>query len=66
MKVVVNGQSIETLEIKEGLPQDSLFGPTLFLLCINDLPKSIHRSFVNIYDYDTMVYGCTMGVFLYD
>lgn len=31
MKVIVNGQSSETHEFNEGMPQGSLFGSTLFL-----------------------------------
>lgn len=53
---VVNGQSIEAQPINAGIPQCSLLGPTLFLLYIDDLSNSIHRSFVNIYTGNTT--GC--------
>lgn len=57
LKVVVNGQSSKALAINAGTPQESLLGTTIFLLYINDLSKSIHRSFVNI--YANMLYECT-------
>lgn len=45
-------------EVNSAIPQCLLFGSTLSVLYINDLPKSILRSFVNIYA-DNTIYGCT-------
>ena len=59
LKVVVNGQSSESIGINAGVPQGSLLGPTLFLIFINDLPKNTLKSLVNIYADDTTVYGST-------
>lgn len=36
MKVTVNGQSSEVHEINASVPQESIFGPTLFLFCSNN------------------------------
>lgn len=35
-----------------------LFGPTLFLLYVNGMPKSILQSFVKISPFDTLLHGC--------
>lgn len=43
-------------EVNSAIPQCLLFGSTLSVLYINDLPKSILQSFVNIYADDTTVY----------
>ena len=59
LRVVINGQSSDAYSINAGVPQGSLLGPTLFLLYINDLPKWIIRSMVDIYADDTTDYGCT-------
>ena len=38
LPVVLNGKSSQEYPVKAGVPQGSIFGLTLFLLCINDLP----------------------------
>ena len=59
MRVVVNGQSCHARSINAGVAQGSILGPTLFLLFINDLPKHIINSLVDIYADDTTLYRCT-------
>lgn len=59
MSVVV---CFESHEINEGVSQGSLFGLTLFLLFINDLPRNIFRSLVNLCVDDTTSYGGTSKI----
>ena len=55
MKVVLNGQSSPLCITNAGVPQGSVFGPTLFLVFINDLPDVV-LSRIGIYADDTSLF----------
>ena len=55
LQVVLDGKSSQEYPVKAGVPQDSILGPTLFLLYINDLPDVIYD--IAIYADDTTLYS---------
>ena len=56
--MVLDGRSSQEYPVSAGVPQDSILGPTLFLLYINDLPDGVICG-INIYADDTTLYsGC--------
>ena len=56
LKVVLDGQSSPLNITNVGVPQESVLGPTLFLVFINDLPNDV-LSRIGIYADDTTIYS---------
>ena len=56
LRVVLNGKSSQEYPVKAGVPQGSIFGPTLFLLYIHDLPDNVICN-IAIYADDTTLYS---------
>ena len=56
LQVVLDKKSAQEYLVNAGVPQDSIIGPTLFLLYINDLPNDIICN-IAIYTDDTTLYS---------
>ena len=55
LRVVLDGKSSQEYPVNAGVPQGSTLGPTLFLLCINDLPDDVICN-IAIYADDATLY----------
>ena len=56
LRVVLDGKSSQEYPVNAGVPQGSILGPTLFLLCINDLLDDVICD-IAIYADDTTHYS---------
>ena len=56
LQVVLDGKFVQEYPVNAGVPQGSILGPTLFLLCINDLPDDVMCNIV-VYVDDTTLYS---------
>ena len=54
--MVLNGQSSKWSHIMAGVPQDSILGPLLFLVYINDLPEDLTTS-AKLFADDTSLFS---------
>ena len=54
--MVLNEKSSQEYTVNAGVPQSYIFGPTLFLLYINDLPDNVICN-IAIYADDTTLYS---------
>ena len=54
-RVVIDGESSDTVPVTSGVPQGSVLGPCLFLLYINDLAQDLNST-VRLFADDTIAY----------
>ena len=54
--MALDSKSSQEYPVNDGVPRDSILGPTLFLLYINDLLDNVIFN-IAIYVYDTILYS---------
>ena len=60
--VSINGNKSQEKEISIGVPQGSVLGPLLFLIYINDLPRSLTKLNSILFADDTTLYSCNKNI----
>ena len=55
-RVAINGSFSEWTPVTTGVPQNSVFGPLLFLLYVNDLAEVPRRTSVQIFADNVLLY----------
>ena len=60
-RVLLNGQTSKWSNILAGVPNDSVLGPLLFLIYINDLPDGL-QSICKIFADDTSLFSKINGI----
>ena len=58
LRVVLDGESSQEYPVNAGVPQGSIFGPTLFLLYINNLPDDVIGNIAAYADDTTLCSKC--------
>ena len=59
-RVVLIGQDSKWSNISTGVPQGSILGPLLFLICINDLPDNLSSN-SKLFADDTSLFSVVHG-----
>ena len=54
--VVCEGKRSNPAQVTSGVPQGTVLGPLLFLLCVNDLPNNL-KSSIRLFADDALLYG---------
>ena len=52
---MLEGEESNTCPVTSGVPQGSVLGPCLFLLCINDMPYMVESN-IRLFPKDTILY----------
>ena len=60
-RVVLNDQYSSWVGIRPGVPQGSIFGPLLFLICVNDLPNGL-KSECKFFADDTSLFSVVHAI----